>query len=336
MLPFLSIATLFHSSTPIISYNILSTKIQKKQKHIHTKRYLCTKEHLTANISITHDMEITESRSKSFFIIGIIYVIALAVGIVTWKLTSSLLLGDVAATIFTWAMGLVYKNVSVYDPYWSVAPPLLLTLYYFSTLNNYSTNICAILILITIWIWGIRLTANWAITFKGLKHEDWRYTKYRKECNPVIFQLINFFGLNMMPTIVVFLSMRPAINLIENPGTAHLNWFNYLGACMCIAAVVIQHLADTTAHRFRAQNPGKICKEGLWRKGRHPNYFGEILMWWGVWMQCHSNEEWLSEIIGPLSITVLFLFVSIPLMEKRQLENKPGYAEYRKETRILI
>ena len=68
-----------------------------------------------------------------------------------------------------------------------------------------------VLVLIAVWYWGIRLTGNWAYTFRNLDTEDWRYTKYRTEQKPFIFQIINFFGLNMMPTIVVFLAMLPAI-----------------------------------------------------------------------------------------------------------------------------
>jgi steroid 5-alpha reductase family enzyme len=75
---------------------------------------------------------------------------------------------------------------------------------------------------------------------------------------------------------------------------------------------------------------------GLWKRGRHPNYFGEILFWWGMWVMYASLQGFDGFIGGPIAMTALFLGISIPLMEKRQLKNKPGYAEYRKQTRILI
>lgn len=294
-------------------------------------------------------MSIPESRSISFLIITIVYVLATALGVVCYWWAApqmdalwALLLADVVATVFTWAAGLLYKNVSVYDPYWSVAPPLLLTLYAltlnplnslnpFNPLNPF--NWSNALLLLPIWVWAIRLTANWAVTFKGLRHEDWRYTKYRTACHPVIFQLINFFGLNMMPTLVVYLAMVPAIRILqETPACTVWSW---LGAAMSLMAVAIQHSADTTAHRFRREHPGEICKAGLWKHGRHPNYFGEILMWWGVWVQwAGTSLDWT--IAGAVSITLLFLCISVPLMESRQMKNKPGYAQYRKETRVLI
>lgn len=280
---------------------------------------------------------IPESRSTSFVIVLIVYLLAAVLGAVTYWLLApvmdalwALLLADVVATVFTWAIGLLYRNVSVYDPYWSVAPPVLLTAY---ACICPTIRLSAIVMLVVVWVWAIRLTVNWAVTFKGLRFEDWRYTKYRTEQSPFIFHCINFFGLNMMPTLVVFFSMVPAIAILqEAPDTNICTW---IGAAMCLAAAVIQYLADTTAHRFRREHKGEVCRVGLWKHGRHPNYFGEILMWWGVWMQWAGNAiDW--RIAGAVATTAMFLGISVPLMEKRQLKNKPDYAQYRQETRVLI
>lgn len=100
-----------------------------------------------------------------------------------------------------------------------------------------------VLVLIAVWYWGIRLTGNWAYTFRNLDAEDWRYTKYRTEQKPFVFQIINFFGLNLMPTIVVFLAMLPGLDLISSVET-------WLGFAVCIAAATIQLIADTQRHRF--------------------------------------------------------------------------------------
>jgi steroid 5-alpha reductase family enzyme len=91
-------------------------------------------------------------------------------------------------------------------------------------------------------------------------------------------------------------------------------------------------------HRFRRQaSPEEICTRGLWRYSRHPNYLGEILMWWGVFLMLYSVDVsyWRTG-IGAFANTLLFLFISIPLMEKRQLSNKPGYEAYLRETSMLI
>ncbi|MBR5700720.1 MAG: DUF1295 domain-containing protein [Bacteroidales bacterium] len=138
----------------------------------------------------------------------------------------------------------------------------------------------------------------------------------------------------LMPTLVVFACMLPGFGLYEEGESAV--WLTWLGFAVCLSSATIQLVADTQMHRFRAAYPGKICMAGLWKHGRHPNYFGEIQMWWGVWIMYASLRgfDWL--VLAPIAMTALFLFISIPLMERRQLDNKPGYAEYRKKTRILI
>lgn len=271
-------------------------------------------------------------------IMAVIYGIAIALGFITFDRASAtmpepwaLLTADVLATVFVWWMGLVYKNVSVYDPYWSVAPPVMFTAWAF---YKGCFTLPVVLLLIAVWYWGIRLTGNWAGTFQGLGHEDWRYTRYREMQSPLLFQLTNFFGLNMMPTLLVFACMLPGFGLFE-PGlmTGALTWLGFL---LCLASATIQLIADTQSHRFRREHRGEICNVGLWKHGRHPNYYGEVQMWWGVWVMYASLHGIDVLILAPVAMTCLFLFISIPMMERRQLANKPGYAEYRKTTRILI
>lgn len=243
----------------------------------------------------------------------------------------ALFCADVLATVVVWLFGLLYENVSVYDPYWSVFPPVAFLLWAFYT---HTWSIPVILILVASWYWGIRLTRNWVITFHGIAHEDWRYTHYRKSQSPLIFHLINFFGLNMMPTLVVFAAMLPGLMLYETSDPANI--ITWIGFVLCLSSATIQLVADKQIHDFRAAHPGQYCNRGLWKHGRHPNYFGEIQFWWGIWAMYASlnGMNWL--ILAPIAMTALFLGISIPLMEKRQLQNKPGYAEYRKQTRMLI
>ena len=279
-----------------------------------------------------------QNKTVSIVIIGIIYLIATLLGYFVFRMLNkglhelvALFVADVVATVVVWGFGLYYKNVSVYDPYWSVAPPVMFTLWaYYKSMFT----LPVVLLLIAIWYWGIRLTGNWAYTFKGLAHEDWRYTRYRETQSPFIFQIINFFGLNMMPTVLVFAAMLPGFGLFET--TAAANILTWIGFAICISAATLQLVADTQIHRFREEHPSQYCNVGFWKHGRHPNYLGEISMWWGVWMMYASvyGLDWL--ILAPVAMTALFLFISIPMMERRQLQNKPGYAEYRKKTRMLI
>ena len=279
-----------------------------------------------------------QNKTVSIVIIGIIYLIAILLGYFVFITLNkglhelvALFLADVVATVVVWGFGLFYKNVSVYDPYWSMAPPVMFTIWAF---YKSTFTLPVVLLLIAVWYWGIRLTSNWAYTFKGLAHEDWRYTRYRETQSPFIFHVINFFGLNMMPTVLVFAAMLPGFGLFESTEAA--NMLTWIGFAICISAATLQLVADTQIHRFRDAHPGQYCDVGFWKHGRHPNYLGEISMWWGVWTMYASiyGFDWL--IIAPIAMTALFLFISIPMMERRQLQNKPGYAEYREKTRMLI
>lgn len=278
------------------------------------------------------------SKWQSIALIAAIYLLAGVAGVLLFRqlvaasvnYVWALLCADVAATVVVWLFGLLYENVSVYDPYWSVFPPMVFLLWAFHT-GVWSLPV--VLLLVASWYWGWRLTRNWVITFHGIAHEDWRYTKYRS-LPPVLFHLINFFGLNMVPTLVVFAAMLPGLRLYESGSAANL--FTWFGCVVCLASATIQLIADKQIHDFRATHRGQVCNVGLWKHGRHPNYFGEIQFWWGIWVMYASLYGFDWYVLCPITMTALFLGISIPLMEKRQLQNKPDYREYRKQTRLLI
>nr|MCR4848380.1 DUF1295 domain-containing protein [Bacteroidales bacterium] len=182
-------------------------------------------------------MNLKENKFGSIAVITLIYLIAAAIGYLVFNSLQgsmhelwALFLADVVATVIVWAFGLVFKNVSVYDPYWSVFPPVVFTAWMF---YKATFTLPVILLLIAIWYWAIRLTGNWAFTFKGLGHEDWRYTRYREIQSPFLFQLTNFFGLNMVPTVVVFGAMLSGFGIFESGNSA--NFFTWLGFAMCLS-----------------------------------------------------------------------------------------------------
>lgn len=281
--------------------------------------------------------KIFQSKSIGLVIITIIYILATIIGVITYNSIDcnnkllSLFIADVVATLVVWLFGVIFNNSSIYDPYWSVAPPLLLT---FFAIEASSLGTPVRLTLLIVWLWAIRLTGNWAYTFPNLSKQDWRYDKYKGDF-PKLWHLVNLFGINLMPTLIVFLAMIPAIELIDlNP--ISYNIFTILGILISLVAVALELVADRQAHSFRKENRGKVCNIGLWKSSRHPNYLGEILFWWGLFIIYISVApgEWLTA-IGAVANTLLFIFVSIPLMEKRQLATKPAYAEYRRNTRML-
>ena len=239
-----------------------------------------------------------------------------------------LFLADVAATIVVFLFSLILKNASVYDPYWSVQPPVILCV----ALIRCGTSLLGTLIFAVVLFWGIRLTANWAYTFKGLEHQDWRYSMLRDKTKK-IYPLINFLGIHLFPTIVVYLCILPAVAVIYTQATFRPLCAIFL--LLSFTATVCQGIADTQMHIFRRKGTGGFIRTGLWKHSRHPNYACEILMWWGVALTgvAAMPERWML-CAGAVVNTLMFFFVSIPMADKRQ-SRKPGFEEYKKATRML-
>ena len=277
------------------------------------------------------------SRGAGFCIFSLIYLLAAAFGILVYQalpydMLTSLLVADAITTALVFIFSLLLSNASVYDPYWSVQPIVILLGFALGTRVELTAD--KLLLLIAVLIWGVRLTANWAYTFYGIEHEDWRYRMLREKCGRA-YPIINFIGIHMVPTLVVFFVTLPAVYVIEND-EAPKSALYVLFFVLAVASVLLQGIADVQMHRYRKNRQTPFIRVGLWRYSRHPNYLGEILMWWSVafYSVAVLGFEWYS-LIGAVMNTLLFLFVSIPMADKRQAR-KPGFDEYKRETRILL
>ncbi len=308
-----------------------------------------------------------KNRAAALLVILLIYVFAAAFGFfafdyfsssggfgmpaevglnLSWQL--SFFLADVAATVLVFIFSLIFRNASVYDPYWSVQPPVILgficvracvVLNALSELLGGNTGFefriepDAAFLLITILIWSIRLTANWIYNFKSFEYQDWRYVML-KEKSGKLYPLVNFFGIHLFPTCVVYLCVLPAVTLFVEGADLKPVFVAFIG--LSFAAAILQGIADIQMHRFRAQGTGGFIRTGLWKHSRHPNYACEILMWWGIGLASVSALGWqrFYLLAGALVNTLMFLFISIPMADKRQ-SRKPGFEEYKKATRML-
>ena len=278
--------------------------------------------------------KLKQNRAASFVAVTIVYIFATVVGVMVyralrldWWLT--LLIADVAATVITFAFSIIFKNASVYDPYWSVQPPVILVAFAISK----NLTALGVLLIVVVSFWAIRLTANWAYTFADLTHQDWRYTML-KEKTGMFYPVINFVGIHMVPTLVVYGCTLPGVYAIREGLCANIA--SVLLLCVSLGAAVMQGVADIQMHQFRKVRDGAFIRRGLWKHSRHPNYLGEILMWWGVGLSvvCAAPSAWYL-VAGALANTVLFFAVSIPMADKRQ-SRKEGFAAYKKQTRMLL
>lgn len=278
---------------------------------------------------------IKENRFLSFLIIFTVYIISGIAGIAVYRAVDlfwpiALLIADAVATVVVFAFSIIFSNASVYDPYWSVQPPFIMVAF---MIGKGSVTIFTLLVFAVVLFWAVRLTANWAYTFTSLTHQDWRYTMLCENTGK-FYPLINFIGIHMVPTLVVYTCVLPAVYAIRED--FDVSFISVLFLCLSFSAALLQGVADVQMHKYRKKRNGPFIRNGLWKHSRHPNYLGEILMWWGIGFSVFfQNPEAWYLLSGAALNTMLFLFVSIPLAEKRQ-SRKDGYIEYKKQTRVLL
>lgn len=272
---------------------------------------------------------------RDLFIIALIYIFAYGVGIASCFFIPNVMLRffvfDVVATVVTFVFSVIFRNSSVYDAYWSLTP-MIMSVWLFAIYEAFSAWHITFLVVFN--IWSLRLTINWITVFTDFSYEDWRYRKFRDENPPFLWFIINFFGIHMVPTLVVFAGMLPLFEIVQR----ELNALAVPGMIIILWGVSLEFFADRNMHKFlRETKEQTVCRVGLWNYSRHPNYLGEISVWLGVFVAMipFAVERWYYG-IGVIAVTVLFNVVSIPLMEKRQLARRPDYAEYRKTTSRLL
>lgn len=275
-----------------------------------------------------------QNRAASFVIITGIYILDAIAGAAVYRALAfdwrlNLLIADIAATVLTFAFSVMLGNASVYDPYWSVQPIVILAAFAVGR----RLNMVRFLLLTAVILWGVRLTGNWVYSFHDLMRQDWRYTLL-KEKTGAFYPFVNFAGIHMVPTLIVYACTLPAAYAFLHE--AAWNAGSLLFFFVSVGAAAMQGVADYQMHRFQRRGTGIFIRDGLWKYSRHPNYLGEILMWWGVAFSAISvfPDVWYLG-LGALANTVLFLAVSIPLADGRQAR-KPNYEEYKSRTRMLL
>lgn len=268
------------------------------------------------------------------------YALAAAVGIAVLQAMDGtifirLLVADVAATLVIFVIGQVVKNSSLYDPCWSVAPAFLIAGY--AMFGDGVIGIPRGLIVFTLtFTWGWRLTWNCFNRWPNLSHEDFRYQDFRSSWGK-FYPIIDLFGIQLFPTLLVFAGCLPFFAIFVDGG-AHWNWMDWIALIVTAGAIIIEWRADRTLWQFKkTAKEGELLTEGLWALSRHPNYFGEVAFWGGLWLFALASgfEYWWTG-AGFLAMVLLFRFVSIPLMETRKELRRPGYMDAVKGLPLII
>ena len=268
-----------------------------------------------------------------------VYLLAVALGVAVFMLLEShmhfllaILIADVSATIFVWLMGVIFKTASMYDPYWSVQTFFIYLgmLIYF---NNF--NLFTIIPLVVVGLYSIRLTTNFIIGFHDLSYVDWRYKMLAKKSGK-LFQLVNLFGICMFPTLVVYSCSIP---LCVYASLSQFSYLDLIGSGIVLGGTILELITDIQMKIFIKNRKSKeeVINIGLWNYSRHPNYLGEISIWFGVALiLIIANPTYWYFIFGAVINLLMFLFISIPMEEKHMLEYKPNLKSYIATTSMLL
>jgi len=239
-----------------------------------------------------------------------------------------------AMMVVGWLISLIHKNVAVVDTLWGLGFVLIAWIT-FGLADGYIGRKLLLAGLTT--VWGLRLAAY--LSWRNLgKDEDPRYGAWREEYGQRfwIVSLFNVFLVQALVMWIVAVSVQFG-QAAEIP--AHLTLFDLVGAGIWLAGFVLETVADWQMARFKSDpaNQGKVMDRGLWAYSRHPNYFGEMLIWWGVFVIALAVPDSLWTIISPVTITVVLLKVTgITLTEKTILKKRPEYREYIRKTSAFV
>ena len=244
-----------------------------------------------------------------------------------WGLAATLPLG-----VLAWALATARRNAGLVDIFWS--------LFVAGAACAYAAGAPALgarawLVLALVAAWASRLAAHLAMRNWGAP-EDHRYRAIRERNEPGFAwkSLYLVFGLQ---AVLAWAVSAPLAAAIGGPAD-DLGFADGAGAALAVFGLAFEAVADAQLARFRAEprNAGRVMERGLWRYSRHPNYFGEFCVWWGLWVvAAGAGGAWTA--FAPLLMSVLLLRVSgVALLEKDIGERRPAYVNYRLRTNAFF
>lgn len=253
-----------------------------------------------------------------------------------WHMAVSGLAGIVALALLAWLLSLWIRDVSIIDSFWSVFIATAGAVYVFTAA---AITPRAQLMLGIVLLWALRLCIYLTWRNHG-QPEDRRYQQIRARNQPN-FEFKSLYLVFGLQAVLAWLVAMPLLAAARS-GTA-LNALDVVGAVIAVCGVIIEAMADQQMAAFKADvtQRGQVMDRGWWRYSRHPNYFGECLVWWGVFLiALAGGHMWYGNVwcvISPLLITVLLVKISgVPLLEGDIAERRPAYRDYIARTSSLV
>jgi steroid 5-alpha reductase family enzyme len=233
--------------------------------------------------------------------------------------------------VLLWVVSVYLRNVSIIDLFWGPAIAIAGTVYWLTAGQPEGRGL---LVLLLVWLWALRLGLYLAFRNAG-KPEDRRYAEMRRRHDPG-FWFKSFFIVFLLQAVLGWIVSAPLAGAMH--GSAPLGLLDYLGAAVFLFGLLWETLADMQLARFLRERTRKdaVLDTGVWRYSRHPNYFGEFTLWWGLWLIAASAGAWWT-IVGPLLLSFFLLKVSgVAMLEKDIAERRPAYRDYIAKTSAFV
>jgi len=238
----------------------------------------------------------------------------------------------VATTL--WLASLVTQNASIIDRFWGLG---FVALAFSYVPQGGLPDVRGRLVLVLVTLWGLRLSAH--IIWRGWgRGEDKRYVVMRRTWGRR-FRIVSLFNVFHLQAILIWIVSAPLYVAAQSQAPSPLVWSDGVGAGLVLIGLYFETVADYQLAAFKAdpRNEKKVLHSGLWRYSRHPNYFGDFLVWWGFFAlaQGRPNAAWA--IISPLVMSTLLLRVSgVRFLERRLQRSKPDYRHYTDKTNAFF
>lgn len=246
--------------------------------------------------------------------------------------------------LFFWFISLIRRDAGVIDIAWGLGFILIAWVNWFATTHLRGPGTSELVLPILTSLWGVRLSLHLFIR-NHCKPEDYRYRQMREKHGESFWwvSLVTVFGLQAAIMLFVSLPLQFAFQTAEGSSAIRYNSLrsilNSVGIILWLIGWLFETIGDwqLTQFRSRKENQGQVMQAGLWRYTRHPNYFGDCVVWWSFYLIAVANGAPWWTVLSPILMTFLLMRVSgVTLLEKSLVKNKAGYEDYIRRTNAFF